>query len=125
MCRNLLGGQNKDFAMKRLIRTSILLYIAILCVTASCVCTFAIGTDDISAKISDNNGGILSISYRGDTASFPKNSLEAIRSAEKSGADMVSVSVAMTKDGVIVLSENEENNISNLTFEEAEKLFLE
>lgn len=96
----------------------------LLCVIASSSCAFALGTDDVSTKISNNDGGILSMSYRGDTASFPKNSLEAIRSAEKSGADMISVSVAKTKDGVIVLAENGETDVESLIFEEVEKLFL-
>lgn len=50
---------------------------------------------------------LMSVSYRGDTASYPENSLEAILSAVKLGADMVSVSVQKTSDGVYVLAEDE------------------
>ncbi len=60
---------------------------------------------------------ILSVSYRGDTSLYPENSLEGIESAFKKGADMVSVNVMKTKDGVFVLCENESlNNICDAPF---------
>lgn len=117
--------------MKRLIRT-----LLIFTLSAICLCTsanFALAAENAFEKISDNNGGILSISYRGDTAAFPKNSLEAIRAAEKAGADMVSVSLAKTRDGVIILCEDEdfpticntsEMNVGSLTYNEIQKLYM-
>lgn len=72
----------------------------------------------VSEIIGDNYGNLLSVAYRGDTASFPENSLEAVISAKEKGADMVSVSVRKTKDGVLVLCEDESlGNICNAPFE--------
>ena len=54
-----------------------------------------------------NDNGILSVSHRGNSAEFPENSLEAIKSAEEIGADFVSVSVGKTADGVLVLCDTD------------------
>lgn len=63
------------------------------------------------------NSEILSVSYRGDTANYPDNSLEGVISAYEKGADMVSVNVMKTADGVFVLCENESlNNICNTNY---------
>ncbi len=51
---------------------------------------------------------LLSVSFRGDTANYPANSLEAVASAKKIGADMVSVGVRKTADGVFVLCDSED-----------------
>lgn len=83
--------------------------------------------------LSDNEGRILSVAFRGDTAFYPENSLEGVLSTAKKGADMVSVSVMKTKDGVFVLCENESlgnvcdapyESISEVTFNEVQKYFL-
>ena len=68
--------------------------------------TFA--KNDVSALVSDNRGGILSVSHRGDTEHYPENSLDAVLSASEKGASMISVSVRMSKDGVPVLCEEGE-----------------
>lgn len=61
---------------------------------------------------------ILSVSFRGDTSAYPENSLEGVISAFKKGADMVSVNVMKTADGVFILCENESlNNICDSSFE--------
>lgn len=57
-------------------------------------------------KFLDNNGGLISVSHRGDTSLYPENSLEAIVSAKNKGADLISVSVQRSKDGVFFLVEN-------------------
>ncbi len=73
--------------------------------------------------ISDNEGRILSVAYRGDTAFYPENSLEGVLSAKEKGADMVSVCVQKTKDGVFVLCENETlGNVCNAPFESVGEL---
>lgn len=60
----------------------------------------------------------MSVSFRGDTANYPENSLEGVISAYKKGADMVSVNVMKTADSVFVLCENESlNNICDAPFE--------
>lgn len=74
------------------------------------VLTFSFALPCFASSAEDLQKGekmLMSVSYRGDTASYPENSLEAIRSAEKIGADMVSVGVQKTADGVYVLSEDE------------------
>lgn len=61
---------------------------------------------------------ILSVSYRGDTANYPDNSLEGVISAFGKGADMVSVNVMKTADGVFILCEDESlNNICKTEYE--------
>ena len=50
---------------------------------------------------------LLCISHRGDTALYPENSLEGIKSALKKGADFVSVNIEKTADGVFYLCEDE------------------
>lgn len=70
------------------------------------LCVFACAKDNAYEKMLDNKGGILSVSYRGDSAQYPKNSLEAVLSAADKGADMISVSVRMSKDGVLFLCED-------------------
>ena len=61
---------------------------------------------------------ILSVSYRGDIANYPDNSLEGVLSAFRKGADMVSVNVMKTADGTFILCENESlSNICNTACE--------
>ncbi|NYH54246.1 MULTISPECIES: glycerophosphodiester phosphodiesterase [Nocardiopsis] len=45
----------------------------------------------------------LSIALRGDTARFPGNTLPALRSASRAGADLVKIDVHLTADGYLVL----------------------
>ncbi|WP_159940030.1 MULTISPECIES: glycerophosphodiester phosphodiesterase [unclassified Nocardiopsis] len=47
----------------------------------------------------------LSIALRGDTARFPGNTLPALRSASRAGADLVKVDVHLTLDGYPVLAD--------------------
>lgn len=102
------------------IRKSICLIILIMTfVVGSCLCCSAVQNKktpyDNLQKISTD---ILSVSFRGDTAYYPENSLEGVISAHKKGADMVSVNVMKTKDGVFILCENESlDNICDSSFE--------
>ncbi|MBQ8504366.1 MAG: glycerophosphodiester phosphodiesterase family protein [Clostridia bacterium] len=76
-------------------------------------------TMPIADIVSDNQGRILSVSYRGDTAFYPGNSVEGVLSAWQKGADMVSVSVRKTKDNVYVLCEDESlGNVCNAPYED-------
>lgn len=57
---------------------------------------------------------LLCVSHRGDTAKYPENSLAAVKSALKKGADFVSVSLDKTSDGVFYLCERESlGNVCN------------
>ncbi len=87
----------------------------------------------VNEIISDNEGRILCVSHRGDTALYPENSLEGVLSAREKGADMVSVCVQKTKDGVFVLCERESlgnvcdapfDCVSELTFDETQQYSL-
>ena len=49
------------------------------------------------------DGMTLSIALRGDTARFPGNTLPALRSAWRAGADLVKIDVHLTSDGYPVL----------------------
>ncbi|MBE6773138.1 MAG: glycerophosphodiester phosphodiesterase family protein [Ruminococcaceae bacterium] len=61
---------------------------------------------------------LLCISHRGDTALYPENSLEGIKSALKKGADFVSVNIEKTADGVFYLCEDESlGNICNAPYD--------
>lgn len=85
----------------------------LLLLTFSVNSAFAVNEADVA----DENR-LLCISYRGDTAHYPENSLEGVISAFRKGADMVSVSVVITKDGVLALAEEESlGNICNAPYE--------
>ncbi|WP_017572072.1 glycerophosphodiester phosphodiesterase [Nocardiopsis halotolerans] len=47
----------------------------------------------------------LSIALRGDTARFPGNTLPALRSASRAGADLVKIDLHLTSDGYPVLAD--------------------
>lgn len=70
-------------------------------------------------KIQNNRQGLIAVSYRGDTENYPENSIEAIVSAKKIGADMVSVGVQQTKD-LLILAEDE--NIGNFCNSKSESI---
>ncbi len=81
----------------------------------------------------DNQGSVMSVAYRGDTALYPANSLEGIVSACGKGADMISVSAQKTADGELMLCEKkplnevcdtEEKSLSSLKADDAQELLL-
>lgn len=95
-----------------------LLYILTFCLLMSFIasCCFAVNGEVAADKKTESR--LLCISYRGDTANYPENSLEGVLSAFKKGADMVSVSVVKAKDSVLVLAEEESlGNICNAPYE--------
>ena len=59
------------------------------------------------AAFNDGDGRMLSGSHRGDRFHYPENSIEAIISAIKMGADNIEVDIQKTKDGVLVLMHDE------------------
>lgn len=113
-------------------RFSIYVYVCLaLCVLLSFFSFSASAKEDIYEKISDNKGGIISVSHRGDTVLYPENSLGAVLSAGKKGADMISVSVRKSSDGVLVLCERgslssfcftDEESVEELSFDELKKI---
>jgi len=92
----------------------------------------ALAVSDFDA-LCDNQGSVMSVAYRGDTALYPANSLEGIVSACDKGADMISVSVQKTADGELMLCEKkplsevcdtDEKSLSSLKADNAQKLLL-
>ena len=77
--------------MKRLF--TIFAVFALLCCFAFCA-------------LAANESGLVAVSFRGDTAEAPPNSIRAIEAAFDAGADWVSVSVQKTGDGRFVLLED-------------------
>ncbi|MBQ5968745.1 MAG: glycerophosphodiester phosphodiesterase family protein [Clostridia bacterium] len=85
------------------------------------------------AAAADFGDGPVCAAYRGDTALFPANSLAGIRAAVQSGAALVSVDAARTKDGGFVLLKDGAlstqcdaagGNVCDLTLEELTALHL-
>lgn len=75
---------------------------------------------------------VMVICHRGDWRNFPENSIPAIESVIKMGADVVELDIQLTKDSVLVLMHdrtldrctNGKGLISEKRFEEIEKLYL-
>ncbi len=100
--------------------------VLMLSLTAADACALA-RKESKWQQLHNNRSGVMVVAYRGEASFYPPNSAEAVWSAFEAGADMVSVSVQKTKDGVLVLCENENlrnvcktstNHISEITFEE-------
>ncbi len=112
------------------IKSLSVLVVTVLIMALSCLPCAAEG---VGEKLYNNDEGILSVAHRGDTAVYPANSLEGILSAVNIGADMVSVSVAKTLDGVLMLCEQgnlsdicmtDKKDLSAVTYAEAADLEL-
>ncbi len=109
----------------------ILLIISVLLISASLPCFASLMV--YSEKLYGEEDRIMCISYRGDTALYPENSLEGILSAEEKGADGVSVGVQKTSDGIYVLTENKKlsavsdapyEKVSEITYDELQNYSL-
>lgn len=102
--------------IKRLLSVIMLLLLGLpfVCATSS-----AVSENEISVgKFYSYETKLLCISHRGDTAKYPENSLAAVKSALKKGADFVSVSLDKTSDGVFYLCERESlGNVCNAPYE--------
>ena len=65
---------------------------------------YANRAEKILAEINDPNSEyVVVISHRGDWRNYPENSIPAIESVIRMGADMMELDVKMTKDSVLVL----------------------
>ena len=62
--------------------------------------------EDLVAK----DGRPMAFAHRGDLEAYPENSIEAIISAVRKGADAIEIDCAMTADGILVLNHGEELN---------------
>lgn len=96
----------------------------------SCVATNSYTADTLYSE----ENSIMCISYRGDTALYPENSLEGILSAEEKGADGVSVGVQKTSDGIYVLTQENKKlsavtdapyeSVSEISYDELQNYYL-
>jgi len=59
--------------------------------------------DSIRTRILQSDGSVLIIAHRANGSSFPENSVSAILSSSKMGADIVEIDVRRTSDGGFVL----------------------
>ena len=102
--------------IKRLILTTVVMLLVV------CISVFySVALNESEAAIDKfyaEDRDLLCISYKGDTANYPENSFEGIKSALEKGADFVSVNISKTSDGVFYLCEDETlGNICNAPFE--------
>ena len=75
---------------------------------------------------------VLVVCHRGDWRNFPENSIPAIESVIKMGADIVELDIQLTKDSVLVLMHDGtidrcttgRGRISEMTYEEIQKHYL-
>lgn len=110
-------------------KSLLIIFTAMMLIFSLSVSSFASGTE----KLNERKNGLMAVSYRGDTSIYPENSLEGILSAKEKGADMVSVGVKKTSDGIYVLTENKKlslttdapyDSVSDITYDELQKYYL-
>lgn len=79
-----------------------------------------------------NSKNVLVICHRGDWRNYPENSIPAIESVIRMGADMVEIDVQLTKDSVMVLMHDRtidrcttgRGKIGEMTYEELQRHYL-
>lgn len=113
-------------------KNSLIIFTALLLIFTLSFSSFA-SDPTFQEKLYNKDSGLMSVSYRGDTSLYPENSLEGILSAKEKGADMVSVGVDKTSDGIYVLTENKPLSlvsnapyaeVSEITYDELQKYYL-
>lgn len=99
---------------------------AVLSCTQSNGLQYATRTEKILAEINDPESDYVAvISHRGDWRNYPENSIPAIESVIRMGADMVEIDVSMTRDSVLVLchdktidrTTNGKGRVSDITYD--------
>lgn len=93
----------------------------LLCLALSCNLLLVAGAEKDDKSVS----GLLSISYRGDTAEYESNSEEAVLSAFDKGADFVSVSVRKSSDSELLLCDESESEVTGTPLKEMLRLLGE
>ena len=104
---------------------------------SSCVAGNAERDDKRAAKIvaeirNPKSKNVLVICHRGDWRNYPENSIPAIESVIKMGADIVELDIAITSDSVLVLQHDRtidrcttgKGKIIDMTYEEIQKYYL-
>lgn len=110
--------------------------LVLLIIPALCVALSLSGLASLmiySERLYGEDDRLMCISYRGDTAMYPENSLEGVLSAEEKGADGVSVGVQKTSDGIYVLTEEKKlsavtdapyESVGEITYNELQNYYL-
>ena len=81
--------------------SAIVVFMAVSCAQQE---QYASRAEKILAQINDPNSEyVVVISHRGDWRNYPENSIPAIESVIRMGADMMELDVKMTKDSVLIL----------------------
>ena len=104
---------------------------------ASCAGGNAVRDDKRAASIvaelrNPKSKNVLVICHRGDWRNYPENSIPAIESVIKMGADIVELDIALTSDSVLVLQHDRtidrcttgKGKIIDMTYEEIQKYYL-
>ena len=104
---------------------------------ASCAGGNAVREDKRAASIvaelrNPKSKNVLVICHRGDWRNYPENSIPAIESVIKMGADIVELDIALTSDSVLVLQHDRtidrcttgKGKIIDMTYEEIQKYYL-
>lgn len=75
-----------------------------LCLAALAASAQTSRTDSILAHLADKDSRyVLVVAHRGDWRNYPENSLAAMESAIRQGADMIELDIALTADSQLVL----------------------
>lgn len=88
-----------------------MLFIGIAIISAACSQQpeYANRAEAIAAQIHDPNSKYVVVAcHRGDWRNFPENSISAIESIIRMGADIMELDLKMTKDSVLVLSHDKD-----------------
>lgn len=89
-------------------KTRLMIFIAAICCMASCkeaAPQYANRAEMIAAQIHNPNSKYVVVAcHRGDWRNYPENSIPAIESIIRMGADIMELDLKLTKDSVLVLS---------------------
>lgn len=114
-----------------------LLFVAIGATMMFSACSDTAVDDKRAAKIVEEirnpkSKNVLVVCHRGDWRNFPENSIPAIESVIKMGADVVELDIQLTKDSVLVLMHDGtidrcttgKGRVADLTYEELQKFYM-
>lgn len=122
--------------MKRvsmLVAVILLLSVSSININAQCPNAQTTRAAEIAARFHDPRADeVIVVCHRGDWRNYPENSIPAIESVIRMGADMVEIDLQLTKDSVLVLSHDKtidrcttgKGAISDYTLEELKKFRL-
>ncbi len=83
--------------------------LVLIMLTSFCVIANAEQSDPSKAEIyRDHTSYTMVASNKGDTENYPANSIEAIQSAAKQGADIIKIDIECTENGTLVLADGKE-----------------